>query len=112
MHELSIASSIVDLVAEAAAGRKVCRVIVEIGQLSGVSSDALAFCFPEVARGTDAQSAVLEICEIEGVARCEACGEEFVTPSLLTACTCGSVRLHRVKGDELNIKSIEIEELV
>src|SRR5271166_2592465 len=51
MHELSIASNIVELVAQAAAGRRVRRVTLEMGQLSGVSPDALAFCFPEVASG-------------------------------------------------------------
>lgn len=112
MHELSIACSIVDLVAEAAAGRRVHRVTLEIGRLSGVSPDALAFCFPEAAIGTEARDATLEIREIDGVARCEACGEEFLTPSLLTTCSCGSLTFRRVRGDELNIKSIEIEELV
>jgi len=110
MHELSIASNIVELVAAAAAGRKVRRVTLEIGQLSGVSAEALAFCFPEAARGTDAENADLDVVEIEGVARCEACGEEFATASLLAICSCGSFRLQRVKGDELNVKGIEVEE--
>ena len=77
-----------------------------------MSPDALAFCFSEVAWGTDAEDANLEIREIEGVARCDACGEVFATPSLLTVCSCGSLSFQRVRGDELNIKSIEIEELV
>ena len=110
MHELSIACNIVELVSEAAAGRKVRRVTLEIGQLSAVSPDSLGFCFPEAAKGTDAEGATLEIREIEGAARCEACGEEFATPDLLTVCSCGSSRFQRVKGDELNVKSIEIEE--
>lgn len=110
MHELSIACNIVELVAQASGGRKVRRVTLEIGKLSGVAPDALAFCFPEVARGTDAEDAILEIREIEGVARCAACGEEFSTPTLLAVCSCGSVRHERTRGDELNIKSIEVEE--
>ncbi len=62
--------------------------------------------------GTDAEDANVEIREIDGVAHCDACGEEFATPSLLTICSCGSLSFQRVRGDELNIKSIEIEELV
>jgi hydrogenase nickel incorporation protein HypA/HybF len=112
MHELSIAGSIVDLVDQAAAGRRICKVTLEIGRLSGVSPDAVSFCFPEVARGTNAESATLEIREIDGRARCESCGEEFATPSLLTTCSCGSLSFQRLSGDELKIKSIEIEELV
>ena len=40
MHELSIASNIVEFVTQAAAGRRVRRVTLEIGRLSGVSPDA------------------------------------------------------------------------
>lgn len=110
MHELSIACNIVELVAKAAQGRKVHRITVEIGQLSGVMAESIAFWFPEVARGTQAAEASLDIREIEALARCEACGAEFPTPSLLTACPCGSFRFKRLKGEELNIKSIELEE--
>ena len=46
MHELSITCSIVELVSDTARGRKVNRVMVEIGQLSGVVPDSIAFWFP------------------------------------------------------------------
>ena len=112
MHELAIARNIVELVAEAAAGRKVHRVSLEIGELSGVMPDAVAFCFPEVARGTGVEGACLEIREIAARARCAMCGGEFATPDLLTACPCGSVRCERLSGEELMIRSIEIDEAV
>lgn len=112
MHELAITCSIVELVAETANGRKVHRVTVEVGQLSGVMSDSIAFWFPEVARGTEVEKANLEICEIAAFARCEACSAEFPTPSMLTACPCGSFRFKRLRGEELNIKSIELEEVL
>ena len=111
MHELGIASSIVELAVEAAGGRKVRRVTVEIGKLSGVLADAVAFCFPEVARGTDAEGAELDIREIDGWARCEACGAEFATLTLPTICACGSPSCRRIRGEELNVKSIEVEEV-
>ena len=38
MHELAIAQSIVDMVEETAAGRRVLRIIVEVGSQSCVSS--------------------------------------------------------------------------
>ncbi len=112
MHELSITCSIVDLVAETAKGRKVHRVTVEIGELSGVVADSIAFWFPEVAKGTEAADANLEIRAVAARARCEACGGEFPTPTMLTACPCGSFRFTRLKGEELNVKSIELEEAV
>lgn len=110
MHELSITCSIVEIVADIAKGRKVHRVTIEIGQSSGVTPNSIAFWFPEVARGTEVEEASLEIREIAALARCEACGTEFSAPSMLTGCPCGSFRFKRLTGDELNIKSIELDE--
>jgi hydrogenase nickel incorporation protein HypA/HybF len=110
MHELGISRNVVAIAAEAAQGRRVRRIILEIGKLSGVVPDALYFCFDVVAQGTLAEGAVLEIREIEGRARCMACRNEFDTPSLITACRCGCRRLSRLSGEELNVKSIQIEE--
>jgi len=112
MHELSITCSIVEIVASTAKGRKVHRVTVEIGQLSGVMADSVAMWFPEVARGTAVEDASLDIREIPAMARCEACDTEFPTPSMLTPCPCGSFRCQRLKGEELTVKSIELEEVL
>jgi hydrogenase nickel incorporation protein HypA/HybF len=112
MHELSITCSIVELVANTAKGRKVHRVTVEIGQLSGVMPDSIALWFPEVAKGTEVENASLDIREIAAIASCEACGAEFPTPSMFTPCPCGSFRFTRRKGEELNLKSIELEEVL
>ncbi len=110
MHELSIVCNIVELVAEVAGDRMVRCVTVEIGKLSGVEPDAIAFCFPEVARGTPVGEATLEIREVDAAARCEICGAEFPTPDMLSICPCGSRQFKRLRGEELNIKSIELEE--
>jgi hydrogenase nickel incorporation protein HypA/HybF len=110
VHELSIVCSIVELASEAAGGRAVRRVTIEIGKLSGVEPEAVAFCFPEVARGTPLEDATLDIREVEAEARCNICGAQFPTPDMLSACPCGSRQFERLRGDELNIKSIEIEE--
>jgi hydrogenase nickel incorporation protein HypA/HybF len=110
MHELGITRNIVAIVAEAAKGRPVRRVTLEVGRLSGVMPEAIAFCFDTVAEGTALQGASLEIREIDGRARCLACGEEFAIPTLLTPCVCGSRQLERLHGEELNIKTMELEE--
>jgi len=110
MHELGISRNIVAIVGEAAAGRRVRRVTLEIGKLSGVMPDALAFSFDLVAQGTPLEGAALEIRQIEGRARCAACGAEFAAPSFLTPCACGSRRLAHLAGEELNIKSMELED--
>jgi len=110
MHELSITRSIIGVVTDAANGCRVRRVTLEIGKLSGISTEALAFAFEVAAEGTVLEGAVLGVAEIEGRARCTQCGAEFATAMLYDACACGSYDLVRLAGEELNVKSIEIEE--
>lgn len=111
MHELGIARNIVAIVSDAARGRKVRRVTVEIGKLSGVLAEAVAFCFEAAAHGTVVEGAALDIVEIEGRARCSSCGTEFDLPRWGTPCSCGSVRQTHLTGEELNIKAIEVDEV-
>jgi hydrogenase nickel incorporation protein HypA/HybF len=110
MHELGITQNIVAIVGEAAKGRRVTRVTLEVGKLSGVMSDAIAFCFEVVAQGAGLEGATLEIREIDGRARCEACGLEFEAETLFTPCPCGSRLSKRIRGEELIVKSIEMVE--
>jgi len=110
MHELSITRNIVAIASEAAQGRRVRRVTLEVGKLSGVVPDALAFVFDVAAEGTALEGASLDIRAIEGRARCSDCGAEFPTATLFDACACGSRRTVQLAGEELNVKSIETEE--
>jgi hydrogenase nickel incorporation protein HypA/HybF len=111
MHELGITCNIVAIVREAANGRKVSRVTLEVGRHSGIMADALAFCFDVVARHTELDGATLDIREVDGHARCLACGAEFATTTLYEPCACGSRRLLLLKGEELKIKTMELEEV-
>jgi hydrogenase nickel incorporation protein HypA/HybF len=61
MHELAIAESIVSMAHEAAAGRRILRIVVEIGALSCVSREALGFSFSLAATGTAAEGAELDL---------------------------------------------------
>ncbi len=90
MHELSITRNIVAIVGEAAAGRRVSRVTLDIGRLSGVMDDAIRFCFPIVAEGTALSGAALDINLIDGRAKCGDCAAEFFADTLFTPCPCGS----------------------
>jgi hydrogenase nickel incorporation protein HypA/HybF len=109
MHELGITRNIVSIVSEAANGRPVTRVTLEVGKLSGIMAEAIAFCFEPVTQGTPLEGATLDIVEIEGRARCTVCGAEFATPALYTPCPCGSRQSVRLAGEELNIKTMELE---
>jgi hydrogenase nickel incorporation protein HypA/HybF len=66
MHELGITRNIVSIVGQAARGRRIVRITLEVGALAGVEPRAIAFCFDVVARGTAAEGAVLDIVPLAG----------------------------------------------
>jgi hydrogenase nickel incorporation protein HypA/HybF len=111
MHELGITQTIVAIVAEHAKGEKVQRVSLEIGKLSAIMPDSVRFCFDVCSKGTVLEGAKLEIIEIPGLARCRRCGVEVPLEQPFGICTCGSVELDVIAGQELRIKEMEIEEL-
>ena len=52
MHELAITQSVVDMVRDRTADRRVSTVRVQVGRLSGVVPDAMLFCYELVTAGT------------------------------------------------------------
>ena len=108
MHELGITRNIVSIVAEHAQGQPVKRVVLEVGALAGVMTDAIEFCFDVCAKGTALEGAALEIRRIEALGRCRACGTEFAQATLFAPCRCGSNAVERLAGEELNIKEYEL----
>ena len=111
MHELSITQSIVEACIECSGGARVLRVTLEVGHLSGVMPHALRFCYDVVTEGTSLQGSTLEIICMPGLSRCRDCGAYVQMLDLLSSCNCGSVNLERPQGgDQLRIKSMEIEE--
>ena len=108
MHELAIAQSIVDAVAERTQGTGVAVVHLRVGRLSGVVPDALRFCFHLASDGTSLQGAVLDIQEPEGRGRCRDCEADFVLADLILLCPCGSADVEIYSGQELSVQSVEV----
>jgi hydrogenase nickel incorporation protein HypA/HybF len=66
MHELGITRNIVAIAGEAARGRRVIRITLEVGAQAGVMAEAIAFCFDVVAQGSAVEGAVLDIVPLAG----------------------------------------------
>lgn len=110
MHELGITRNLVAIVSEAAQGRTVRKVWLEIGSRSALMPEAVRFCFDIVSQGTPLASATLEIVAIEPGWRCTACGAAASEEPAPTHCpACGGETLRRCSGEELNIKAMEVE---
>ena len=114
MHELSIANAILDSVrAEGSRrpGARFSKVGVRVGELSGVASDALSFCFEALVAGTDLAPLALEIETRTRRQRCPECDCIFnVTDFDVTCPDCGSTETRCIGGDELEMVYLEMEE--
>jgi len=109
MHELSVATAIVQTVAGHAGQERVLSVRVRIGVLSGVLPDALQFCFPLATRGTTLDGADLVIDQTPARAECRSCGQEYLAISPVELCPrCGSIGPKLLSGLELVIESFEV----
>ncbi|MFD8806876.1 hydrogenase maturation nickel metallochaperone HypA [Streptomyces sp. NPDC059597] len=112
MHELSIATAIVERageIARADGGGDVSSVTVRVGELAGVVPDALRFAF-EVARdGTALSSARLVVEQVTAVAWCGACVEEFTVgmPPFFWCPRCDRPSQDLRSGRELEITAVE-----
>jgi hydrogenase nickel incorporation protein HypA/HybF len=114
MHELGIASAILERVEQEAQRRPGVRMIkvgVRVGELSGVDPDALAFGFEALVKDTAWEPLPLDICLCRRKQLCMACGRDFTTEVINTACPhCGNTDTACVGGDELDIEYIEVDE--
>jgi hydrogenase nickel incorporation protein HypA/HybF len=112
MHELSIASAVVATAERHAAGRRVCVVTVRVGRLRQVVPDSLEFYFGFAARDTACDGARLELEVLPAVLRCPDCAHEWELDEPPFRCpACGSGGAVVVGGEELEIESIELEEV-
>jgi hydrogenase nickel incorporation protein HypA/HybF len=113
MHELTLAQSIVALVAgEAARGRfaRVRLVRLELGAFGCVEEDALRFCFGSAARGTPAEGAALDVVRLPGQAWCLDCHDTVALQERLSPCPlCGGERLQVTGGQDLRVRELEVE---
>ncbi len=115
MHELALMTSLVNRVCEIAKkenANKVTKIIVKRGELSGVISEALNFCFDICTAETIAENSSLQIIDIPAKWKCDACGASVtkVEDRDIPICSkCGNYKLSLIEGKEFQLDSIEIE---
>lgn len=112
MHEMSLAEGVLQVIEDAAQRdhfNKVTAVWLEIGQLSGVEPQAMAFCFDAVTRGSVADGARLEIVATPGVGWCMACAKSVPMTEIFGECPhCGGYQLQVTGGTEMRVKELEV----
>jgi hydrogenase nickel incorporation protein HypA/HybF len=111
MHELALASAIVDAVERHADGHRVLTVNVRVGRLRQVVPDSLEFCFGIVSRDGVCEGARLALEIVPAELRCDDCGHgwELLAPPFRCP-VCGGDEVEVERGEEFLVESIEIEE--
>ncbi len=113
MHELSFASALLEIVEDTARREQASRVtgvVLEVGVLAALALEPLRFCFDAVTRGTVAEGATLEVIEVPGEGRCARCEKTVAITSPYDACpTCGEGPVPVTRGNEMRVKSIQVE---
>lgn len=110
MHELSLASAIVDTVERHADGRAVTAVQLRVGRLRQVVPDSLEFYFELVARETVCDGARLELEIVPAELHCRICAHEWRLVEPLFRCPeCGERSVDVLAGEEFEVESIQVE---
>ncbi|MGA2002106.1 MAG: hydrogenase maturation nickel metallochaperone HypA [Terriglobales bacterium] len=114
MHEMGIASSILDGVAAETRrrpGSRPVKVGVRVGELAGLDPDALRFAFEALTIDTPLAGLQLDIEYRASRSRCRDCNHEFEVKNYELLCpACGSLSASIISGDELEFAYLEIDE--
>ena len=108
MHELSLASEIMDIV-----GREVpenCSlegISITVGGLSCVNPDSLVFCLESLA-GKGVQ---IRVNREPARLLCLDCREEYTATDMYQPCPCGSLRREVISGRDLTVDEIQMKEI-
>jgi len=113
MHELSIVSSLFEILLERArveGALRITGVHLKVGKLSGVVPEALETAFEAYKQDTIAEQARLEVEVLPLKVKCQECGWEEVLDSYIFVCpACRSTNLKILQGTELVLERIELE---
>ncbi|UOB17106.1 hydrogenase maturation nickel metallochaperone HypA [Abyssalbus ytuae] len=112
MHELSIVTSIIKIAEEELAKTNAAyieEIELEIGDLSGIETDALNFVWPAAVKNTALEKASKKINIIKAEAKCTECDRVFEIENIYDPCPgCHSIQKTILRGRELKIKSLKV----
>ncbi len=115
MHELGIATSILEIVEKEAdkhPGVRFEKVGLRIGELAGVDIDSLTFGWECITKDTSWERLQLQIESVPRRNRCDQCGHVFEVHDIaeLHCPHCHAFPTFNLGGDELEIAYIEAQE--
>jgi hydrogenase nickel incorporation protein HypA/HybF len=113
MHEMSIVEALLEQVRQQMQPYPAARlqsVQLRVGQLRQVVPESLTFCYDAAVRGTPLEGSRLKVEELPAEARCRSCSVTFtVTDKWFVCPRCEATGADLLKGDELQLISLELE---
>lgn len=113
MHELSIVSSLFEILEEKVKEQKAKKIVsvkLQVGKLAGVVPEFLDTAFNIYKKETIAEDATLEIEEVPLIIQCKKCKMEVTKDDFVFICPrCGSKELKILAGTELLLEKLEME---
>jgi hydrogenase nickel incorporation protein HypA/HybF len=112
MHELTIVLNIVGIAEDQLAkqhGSKIEAIELEFGTLAGIEMEAFQAAWSVALPGSVLEEARLTIKQLDAIAKCRQCQQEYGIKDLYEACPqCGSFRYDLIQGKELKVNSLSI----
>ncbi|MFO7765189.1 MAG: hydrogenase maturation nickel metallochaperone HypA [Pelovirga sp.] len=112
MHEFSLVSSLLDLVEADVRkhnARSATRVVVRVGEMSGVVAELLAEAFHVCKQGSFAEQAELVIEKQQVLIRCQ-CGYQGAIENRRFVCpVCGMADVEVTAGEDMILQQLELE---
>lgn len=113
MHELAITQAMIGLVrehAEKADAKKVGRINLVVGEMTGFVDQCVQFYFDQMSVGTVMEGAELMFKRVPTTGRCRDCKHEFEIQEMDWTCpSCRGNNIQLVGGNELFVESIEVD---
>ncbi|MEO0826309.1 MAG: hydrogenase maturation nickel metallochaperone HypA [Cyanobacteria bacterium J06635_15] len=112
MHEISLMQAALSVAidhAKANGASRIHRIQLQVGALSGVVPDALAFAFDVVSAGTLAEDAELKLETIPTLCYCAHCQQTFQPSGWVYDCPhCHQLSTDIRQGQDLELTSLEV----
>ncbi len=122
MHEYGLVQDVVNLVLQrypVETGRRVDAVRIEVGEFLVASQESLETAYEVLTRGTVLEGSRLEVAQVPGRARCEACGfegsgadlgEGLSEPPTVLLCPSCSAPLLVTDGAGLTLVDVQLQD--
>jgi hydrogenase nickel incorporation protein HypA/HybF len=113
MHEYPVVQRIIKIAEEAAReskARKILRINLVVGELSGFIGDSIRMYYDVLSKGSAAEGAEINIKIVKPELECASCGKIFEKKGRSFKCpACGGDAVLTGKGREFYVESVDIE---